>query len=542
MSDSSFLKDVFHVDIPDPVLNDLASRCDMSPLRFINGKSSDSWSPTDTFFITTSGEASVPLKMFMKSFLLRNDISDLENALLWERMFYYMLTKTIYTGGRSRNVLPLISTSIACSRGQFEKFLTKDLVKPEESNKAKDLINAFNRNITWILSGADSRPSVSNTAAQFSDELKRWIEDNVNIDSVRGLGFIATHQVSNDLHEIPLHPKYPLTKPNKVIFTLSDYLGEMFQIASRERSKAASQMVHLDIIKTLFQVMYTLHIFSSEAKFNHNDLHHKNILMDRLYPGECPIHRYILPKTDVDVYVATIAIPRIFDFDRSTTDEKPNESLDPELSRDGQPRTFTPRRDFVKILCYIFHSINRWIHVPIVREIQTSLALLTMPNPFSEISFIGYSDDVKSSIHTHLTATFSSEDIIQQCLFTKSESDSRLNNEKDLTVFVAESRDIVYRFMHTLRKLPEQVHLREGHEKTMHSYAVHTSGASKDTSVRASTKPMDIDITTPLSLSRKSGNGLRSKFQRSSNHTPKNMSVASQTYHTIGNTPLAMSM
>ena len=473
MASHNFVKDIFDVDISEAKLESVSHTCDMQDIDFVSGKSSDSASPTDTLFITMKDPFGNPFKLFMKSFVyIKNESSD-DNPLVWETYYYYMVTSKIYKTLICRNVLPMITFSEKCNVPQFETFLTKNIKGHRSVERVQETSASFTRNLKYMVNEEEGRPSMSDPTGPLARSTQK------GLDVINGIGLIITHQVSNDLKDLPFCPGFQRTIPEGPIFTMFECVVAMFKSLDRERSQEASQNIHLSFVKYVFQVMFALHSLSDVLHFNQNDLHLGNILMDRRYPGESVVHRYVLPRRNIDTFVQTNAVPRIFDFDRSTSRDKPNDTLEAFYTSIGQSKEFSPLRDVVKVLGAIHKIIRLYRHIPAVEDIGITIALLTMPDVPDgvHLSFSGYSARAKNTVDRYLKDTFGeykNNDFFEIRIAGRKES--VLTQDHLLSKFAAKTETIVYRFMRLLNSRPEQVKLAKDHADQKDMFPYHTSG------------------------------------------------------------------
>ena len=489
MDPKDFIKRIFNVNFSEEKVESLINVCDLQDIEFVEGKSSDSSSPTDTLFVTLKDPVGNPFKLFMKTFILKRNESENDNPLIWETYYYSFVTSKIYKAQLCRNVLPMIAHSSKCNVPYFETFLTKGIKGDRSAKRVKETSASFKRNLSFMVNSERGRPSLSDPEGPSS------ISTGDRLDEIDALGFIVTHQVSNDLERLALCPGFPKTIPENPIFDFGDLLQAMIDSLDKERAQEASQHIHLLFVQYMFQVMFALHTFSDRFQLNQNDLHLGNILMDRCYPGESPIHRYVLPQHNIETYIMSDTIPRIFDFDRATSRERPNQSLDESFEETGQSKAFSPLRDVVKVLAIVHKYIRYHKYIPAVDDMGITLALLTMPEfpSGASLSFSGYSSETKDAVDRYLKSTYGlyTDDFMK--IKVNGRNTSILSEDSDLSTFAAKTDIIVQRFMQLMNTRPGQADMERYHARLKGLYTFHTSGES-EASMPPPPKPRTVHI------------------------------------------------
>ena len=106
-----------------------------------------------------------------------------------------------------------------------------------------------------------------------------------------------------------------------------------------------------DIYQMLFQIYYSIMVLGKH-EITHNDLHLKNILIDKSSKQHIACYKTLHHNVYID---NNNGIPKIFDYDRATLKNYPNTLNKPQI---GQSNIFNKYRDFVKFSCYILKLIN----------------------------------------------------------------------------------------------------------------------------------------------------------------------------------------
>lgn len=119
----------------------------------------------------------------------------------------------------------------------------------------------------------------------------------------------------------------------------------------------------LDSCMRYMYLLFLTLLLTSSVGVNQNDLHWGNILMSQNYFGPSAYHKriYFLVFNDRLVLVDNPYVPFLYDFDRAAIQNKVVPGLEENkymYSRGGNCPKFNPKRDFVKMLCCLWHYLR----------------------------------------------------------------------------------------------------------------------------------------------------------------------------------------
>lgn len=311
------------------------------------GLPSSSASDSDLYLLEFKRDKSRTL--FMKVFRIDHD-NDRANM---ERIYYEYVTD-MYFAHKLRNILPVVVTSGSCSFRTLAQLMLTSM----PNKRDEDVIEQLARNL-YMMGDKSGRPAIEEPITQ---NQKLMISQNETEIVTGRYGFIITLQVQNNSADREFIPNYKIP-----MVTYSDYL-RTFNTGYTYTTGPLQHTLVIQFKQYLFQLIFTLAVFE-RMRFKHNDLHMNNILMDQYYPGESKLTSYtwysIKRNAKFNGLTFTDYIPRIFDFDRSTTRDNPNVQL-VGFEYGGQISKFTIKTDFMKLICGVYtectnEDIRIWI-------------------------------------------------------------------------------------------------------------------------------------------------------------------------------------
>lgn len=119
----------------------------------------------------------------------------------------------------------------------------------------------------------------------------------------------------------------------------------------------------LDSCMRYVYLLFVTLLLTSSVGVNQNDLHWGNILLSQNYFGPSVYHKrvYFLVFNDRLILVDNAYIPFLYDFDRAAIQNRIVPGLEENkymYSRGGNCPKFNPKRDFVKMLCCLWHYLR----------------------------------------------------------------------------------------------------------------------------------------------------------------------------------------
>ena len=311
-------------------------------MKFKKGMGVGSTSPTDIYVVQIRQESlnkrlGNTNDFFMKVFIIDSD--DYNGSALQYEQKLYEKTNMFLLKNYTRCLIPMIATSKKCTFGDICKLLSD---KDTCSNNIKKQLfyNLYAIYCSTLGDGLDiKRDKIEQT--KNGKEMLDITTSNEFTQCAADIGLDA-----KSLEELIMKNDLGF------IMTKSAHGTGHFR-----NTMATSNVVSNKIMYSyIFQIFYTLYVFSS-SKMNHNDLHMENILMDAHMLNETKIAGFILPISKELLLVSTPQVPRIFDYDRSTTTDIPNK-LEDWLKPYGQTNEFYPLKDFAKVGCQIINELK----------------------------------------------------------------------------------------------------------------------------------------------------------------------------------------
>jgi hypothetical protein len=138
----------------------------------------------------------------------------------------------------------------------------------------------------------------------------------------------------------------------------------------------------LDECMRYVYLLFVTLLLTSSVGVNQNDLHWGNILLSRNYFGPSMYHKrvYFLVFNDRVTLIDNVYLPFLYDFDRAAIQNKVIPALEENkdmYSRGGNCPKFNPKRDFVKMLCCLWHYLRILSRVdPTARTYQQEIMTL----------------------------------------------------------------------------------------------------------------------------------------------------------------------
>jgi hypothetical protein len=119
----------------------------------------------------------------------------------------------------------------------------------------------------------------------------------------------------------------------------------------------------LDACMRYVYLLFVTLLLTSSVGVNQNDLHWGNILLSQNYYGPNAYHKrvYFLVFNDRLILIDNPYIPFLYDFDRAAIQNKIIPALEENkdmYSRGGNCPRYNPKRDFVKMLCCLWHYLR----------------------------------------------------------------------------------------------------------------------------------------------------------------------------------------
>ena len=279
----------------------------------------------------------------MKVFIV--DADEFKGSLLQYEQKMYAKTNVFLEKNYTRCLIPMVATSKKCTFNDICMLLSD---KSECSNNIREQLFY---NLYAIYCSVITSDSIGLKIAR---NKIRPSKPGKKIESI-----VVKNEFKQCAAAIGLDAKslseLLLTVDLGFIMTKSAHgTGDFFSLITKEA------IIPDDVMYAyIFQLYYTLYVFSSSG-MNHNDLHLGNILMDARMSSETPIAGFVLPSNNQILFVNTPQVPRVFDYDRSTTEDMPNK-LEDWLQEYGQTNEFYPLKDFLKVSCQIIEILgNRY--------------------------------------------------------------------------------------------------------------------------------------------------------------------------------------
>jgi hypothetical protein len=119
----------------------------------------------------------------------------------------------------------------------------------------------------------------------------------------------------------------------------------------------------LDSCMRYVYLLFVTLLLTSSVGVNQNDLHWGNILLSQSYFGPNAYHKrfYFLVHNDRVILIDNPHVPFLYDFDRAAIQNKIIPALEENkdmYSRGGNCPRYNPKRDFVKMLCCLWHYLR----------------------------------------------------------------------------------------------------------------------------------------------------------------------------------------
>lgn len=318
---------------PPPAICSIDSACDMAQcIQSINGMSSDSTSPTDTWAITFSNPTSmksvsdnyIPVtRAFLKLFIspdswadkLANNPANIEKyitlcGLSYEISVYTEVINPLLDFEISPHFIRIYASAKNCTWDNLHQMLKK------ESTTKNNTTMRLNRNLSYMNEWKERRPSIQDNSDPsiydpgFKDKKYSFIVNEMITSGTKSLEDVLKDEISErDLYNI------------------------LFQIA---------------------QACYAMYL----SKTAHNDLHSKNIW---IIPQASKNIKYIINDnefilTDVKHNV------KIYDFDRAYAVKL---HANPIITRakcaqHGECNEIVEGKDFAKLLCFVSRNLRAY--------------------------------------------------------------------------------------------------------------------------------------------------------------------------------------
>ncbi len=268
-----------------------------------------------------------------------NSIYNLTNTFLDKHYTRNIVSKIAYSKNCTFNdICMVLSNKNGCDT-EIQKQLLENLSIMYCSPYKYQIISDHNQ------SGSSkpiskTRPAIKKSARPSNPALNTFVEQCAKT--------LNTSQ--NDLNQKLFHSNYGFIMTKAV--DGGSFHEFMFDILKSDFSD--DDIYYLS--EVIYQIFFTLHVFASRG-MNHNDIHLGNALIDKKkLPYETEFSLYVTPDKQVRC-ISSKFIPRIFDFDRATTSQKPNK-MEQNLENSGQSNRFNSRRDFIKFSCYLLRNIG----------------------------------------------------------------------------------------------------------------------------------------------------------------------------------------
>lgn len=318
--------------------------CNLTALSLLRGLASNSASQSDTYIVKFS-ENTLPFNLFLKVFEVFN-----KPTMFSMEMKYYQMVTNMYLNNKCRNIIPVVATSDNCGFKSLLDFIVRakianpDYALPETKAEVARVV----RNLTKLQD--NDRPAIDEPV---SDVDKYTNPKRMKELESRKFGFMMT-PMAESIKDKKL-VKGSVQGPQTTFKSYLLLLDKSIKVAN----DSVDELLFSQFKQYVFQI-YTTVLAFSEAGFNHNDLHMNNILMDKYYPGESKLCVYVW-KENGDrkrAWTATENIPRIFDYDRSTSVSTPNTAMHKSLERYGQAKDFQFKTDILKFTCGVVGNLK----------------------------------------------------------------------------------------------------------------------------------------------------------------------------------------
>lgn len=338
----------------------LQTNCHLSGFTLAEGLDSKTQSESDIYFIHPKSQPPTP--QFVLKLYESSNLGGINEAIK------YHYTTQLYVQNVTRNIMPVFTT---CSRLTGEQLLNWIDQQPRTTR------SKFAHNMCFVLRESEcrqrrktsKRPSITDQKVCLSSFCP--MEERFTLALVRqhNFGYIMTPRCCEDVGTTRTFYNYL----NHMILRMDQKVSPVESKIDLKQLEKHFAPWQRDIVQSIFQIVFTIVAFDQVLQLNHNDLHNQNILMDNHFPNETTTAQYVFAPLN-PFYISTAYIPRIFDFDRATSQHF---NINFPFNNQRYPLAapfYVPRKDLLFFFCRLLRQL-RVAHDNLTRS-TTSKALL----------------------------------------------------------------------------------------------------------------------------------------------------------------------
>jgi hypothetical protein len=242
------------------------------------------------------------------------------------------------------------------------QYILKNLIEKENIRNILRVVDSL------LLSGEDEFKFLQ-TIGLDTNQLKQNMVDNFNFM----LGFTSERTQIDKKGKITGNVELmsPLTRRVGNVDSRANYTEDMLLQTlvtpkiqtSFDQFVFSNKLFYWEFMRYMFILLTTLGKLSAQG-INHNDMHFGNILIDDTFTGGSKFDKnYLLIFREYCILVDLPYTLFIYDFNLSTCNLEMGKNIQPILDRSeykqkGICPKFHPKRDFVRLLCSMYHFIQ----------------------------------------------------------------------------------------------------------------------------------------------------------------------------------------